>query len=70
MEALSFAHVAVMLLVCLVFGVAYVFPILGILRRAGHSGWWSLLSFVELFSWVGLWAFAHARWPALRRIEQ
>ncbi|MCJ7994026.1 hypothetical protein J5N58_05265 [Rhizobium cremeum] len=38
-------------------------PIAKILRRAGFSGWWVLLSFVPLANLIGLWVFAVTPWP-------
>jgi hypothetical protein len=49
------------LLVLMVFGI----PIVQILRRAGHSGWWAIIAFVPLLNLIGLWVFAFARWPNL-----
>jgi hypothetical protein len=49
------------LLILVVFGV----PIARILRRAGHSRWWTILAFVPLLNLIGLWVFAFARWPSL-----
>lgn len=40
-------------------------PLVIILRRTGHSGWWVLLWFVPLVNLVMLWVFAFARWPAV-----
>jgi hypothetical protein len=42
-------------------------PIVRIVQRMGHSGWWSLLVFVPPLSVVGLWVLAYGRWPALDR---
>ena len=42
----------------------YIVPIVRILRRAGRSGWWSLLFFSGPFMIVGLWTFAYCRWPS------
>jgi hypothetical protein len=40
-------------------------PVLQILRRAGFSGWWSILYFLPVVNWIVLWVFAFARWPSL-----
>lgn len=42
-------------------------PIIRILTKAGHSGWWVLLILVPLVNLIALWVFAFTRWPALRR---
>lgn len=35
-----------------------------ILRRAGLSPWWSLLSFVPMFGTIAiLWMIAYRKWP-------
>lgn len=34
-----------------------------ILRRAGYSGWWVLLSFVPVVNVALVWAFALSAWP-------
>ncbi len=38
-------------------------PIIRILHRTGHSGWWSILYFIPIGSWIGLWLLAYANWP-------
>jgi len=40
-----------------------VLPIIRILQRTGHSGWWVILYFLPVAGWVGIWIFAYARWP-------
>jgi hypothetical protein len=42
-------------------------PLVTILRRTGHSGWWVLLWFVPLVNLIFLWIFAYSRWPAIDR---
>jgi len=42
-------------------------PISKILRRAGYSGWWTIMAFLPVINIIGLWAFAFASWPALER---
>jgi predicted PurR-regulated permease PerM len=41
------------------------FPIARILRRAGHSGWWSIVFVLPILNFIGLWVFAYVRWPNL-----
>ena len=36
-----------------------------VLRKAGLSGWWSLLLLVPLGFIAGIWVLAYARWPAV-----
>jgi hypothetical protein len=40
-------------------------PIARILRRSGHSRWWTIVAFVPLLNFIGLWVFAFTRWPSL-----
>jgi hypothetical protein len=61
MEGISIWHWGVVILVAGIFG----YPVVRILRRAGLSGWWSILVFLPLFNVVALWIFAYARWPAV-----
>ncbi|MFM8374835.1 MAG: hypothetical protein ACKN9P_02080 [Phenylobacterium sp.] len=42
---------------------ALAFPVSIILRKAGFSPWWALVSLVPLVNWIALWAFALVRWP-------
>jgi uncharacterized membrane protein YhaH (DUF805 family) len=37
-----------------------------ILRRAGYSGWWSLLAVVPLLNIAMIWVFSFSDWPALK----
>lgn len=37
-----------------------------ILRRAGYSGWWSLLAVVPLLNIAMIWVFSMSDWPALK----
>jgi uncharacterized membrane protein YhaH (DUF805 family) len=36
-----------------------------IARKAGYSGWWSLLMLIPIVNVVVLWVFAFSSWPAL-----
>ncbi|HEX4301770.1 MAG TPA: hypothetical protein VHZ78_03195 [Rhizomicrobium sp.] len=58
-------RVAVLVAVILAVMVFEIVPLWRILRRAGFSGWWSLLRFVPLAHLVFFWVFAFAPWPAL-----
>lgn len=48
------------------FAVFVIFPIAKILRKAGYSGWWSLLYFIPLVNLICIWIFAFAPWPVSR----
>ena len=37
-----------------------------ILRKAGYSGWWSLLTLVPLLNIAMIWVFSFSDWPALK----
>ena len=50
--------------------VAMLYPYVRIIRRAGYSGWWSLIMFVPIVNIVMLWVFAFAKWPAIDRAER
>lgn len=39
-------------------------PFWRILKRTGHSGWWSLLVLIPVVNLCSLWLFAFVRWPA------
>lgn len=41
------------------------FPISIILRRAGFSQAWAILSIIPLVNVTALWVFAFVKWPAL-----
>jgi hypothetical protein len=45
------------------FGI-FLHPIIRILQRTGHDGWWVLLLFVLLANIIGLQIPAYGRWPA------
>lgn len=65
MGAMSPFHLLFVLIV--LFGTAW--PISVILRKAGFSGWWALLSFVPLVNLAMLWVFAFAKWPIEGRVQ-
>jgi uncharacterized membrane protein YhaH (DUF805 family) len=52
----------------LLFGIAlvalFIWIFARISRKAGFSGWWSLLMFVPLVNIVLIWVFAFIKWPA------
>jgi len=61
MRAMSLVHLVVIVAVLVVWFV----PAVKILRKAGYSGWWSLLLLVPVGNIVAIWIFAFARWPNL-----
>ena len=38
-----------------------------VLKRTGHSMWWSLLCFIPIAALFGLWVLALTRWTPLHR---
>ena len=38
-----------------------------VLKKAGFSGWWSIIAIIPIANWVALMVFASSEWPALRR---
>lgn len=46
--------------------VLYFIPVVKILRKAGYSGWWSLILLIPLVNIIMIYVFAFADWPALR----
>jgi len=50
-------------LIILFFFSIYIVPIWRILNRAGYSGAWTFLSFIQLLNIIMLWVFAFSRWP-------
>ncbi len=52
----------IIFLICL---LPYLIPIVKVLHRTGYSGWWSLLMFIPVVNFFGLYAFSVAKWPKL-----
>jgi uncharacterized membrane protein YhaH (DUF805 family) len=46
----------------------FVVPAVKILRKAGFSGWWVIISFIPLVNVIMFWIFAFARWPLEDRV--
>lgn len=55
------------LLIALVFIALVLWTCARISRKAGFSGWWSLLMLIPLVNIVMIWVFAFSDWPALRK---
>ncbi len=62
-DSLSLWHIIIFLVLLLVFLVPYVM----IIKKAGYSGWWVLVTFIPLVNLIMLWVFALARWPVEQR---
>jgi hypothetical protein len=50
-------------LLIILFGV----PIARVIRRSGHSRWWTVVAFLPFLNLVGLWVFAFVRWPTTEK---
>lgn len=55
------------LIVVIVLLIVVLVPVIKILHRTGHSGWWVLLWFVPIVNLIALWIFAYGRWPAVEK---
>lgn len=64
MGTFSIVHWLILILYIIMI-VAYFVAIVRILRRAGYSGWWSLLSLIPVANVIGLWQFSKAPWPGV-----
>lgn len=53
-------------LIVLMCGIAPMFPIGTILKKAGFSPLWAILWIVPLINVIGFLIFAYSRWPASR----
>ena len=62
-EAYGPFHWAAGLIGFLVFAI----PGAMILRKAGYSGWWILISLIPILNIIMFWVFAFARWPIEER---
>ncbi|MEE8333289.1 MAG: hypothetical protein V3R85_05530 [Alphaproteobacteria bacterium] len=54
-----------MVLMVLAFAALALWMTVRILRKAGLSGWWCLVTLVPGVNLIMIWVFAFARWPAL-----
>jgi hypothetical protein len=61
----SFSDISAAILIIVLNVVMFGIPVWKIVRRAGFSGWWSLLLLGGPFMVVGLWLFAVRPWPAV-----
>ncbi|MBU1385334.1 MAG: hypothetical protein KKE52_03500 [Alphaproteobacteria bacterium] len=53
-------------LIVMLWGIAPMFPISEILKKAGYSRAWALLWLVPLVNLIGFVVFAYSRWPSTR----
>ena len=60
-------HWIVIAVIVLVFLLVYFIPIVRIVQRTGHSGWWVLLALIPFGNIIGLWLLGFGRWPALEK---
>jgi uncharacterized membrane protein YhaH (DUF805 family) len=63
MGSFSLFHWIIVFLIMAIFAV----PTVRILRKAGYSGWWVLISLIPVINIVGFWCFAFMDWPALKQ---
>ena len=61
MGYMSIWHWSIILIYLLVIGL----PVSIILRRAGFSRAWAILSILPIVNLIGLWIFAFSKWPAV-----
>jgi hypothetical protein len=47
--------------------LAFAIPGAMILRKAGYSGWWILITLVPILNLIMYWVFAFTRWPIEER---
>ena len=66
MEMHGFAYQATGLPALIWSAVVFVivfWPVVRILQRTGHSGWWVLLALLPVVNLIALYALALKRWP-------
>jgi uncharacterized membrane protein YhaH (DUF805 family) len=62
MGAMSLMHFGIVAPIIL---AVLLIPVARVLRRAGFSGYWCVLSVIPLVGLIGLWVFAFIPWPAI-----
>ena len=65
MGSFSIGHIVILILPIAVIALFF-WMIVRILRKAGYSGWWSLLMVIPVVNIVMIWVFAYSNWPALK----
>lgn len=71
--AIDFQNATILAIVWIAVGVyllAIVYPVARILERAGFPPVLSVVALVPLLSFLALWWFAFARWPALKEVDE
>jgi len=58
-------RLTIILVVVLVALIVHFIPVVRIVQRTGHSGWWVLLALIPFGSLIGTWILAFGSWPAL-----
>ncbi len=58
----DFSTIHWLIILAVLFGLLGL-PIVRILRRTGHSGWWVIALLIPIVNWIGLWVFAYSKWP-------
>jgi uncharacterized membrane protein YhaH (DUF805 family) len=59
MDTYSFWHGTSLIL----FWIILLVPLWRIVRKAGYSGAWALVSLIPLVNIIALWIFAFSKWP-------
>jgi uncharacterized membrane protein YhaH (DUF805 family) len=57
------------IIVSLAIMIVTVWAYVNIIRRAGYSGWWVLISLVPLVGTIMFFVFAFAEWPVMRELR-
>jgi hypothetical protein len=63
------ARLARVLWILFLVSAVFVFPVVKIVRRTGHSGWWVVLWFIPIIGLAAPWILAYVRWPALEKTQ-
>ena len=63
----SQVHWIIIAVIVLIALLVYFIPIVRIVQRTGHSGWWVLLALIPVGNIIGLWLLGFGRWPALEK---
>jgi hypothetical protein len=58
-------RMSIVLVVVLIAVIVHLIPVVRIVQRTGHSGWWVLLGLIPFGGLIGTWILAFGRWPAL-----
>jgi hypothetical protein len=61
--------VIAIVVISLVFFIAYLWAYVNIIRRTGYSGWWVLIGLVPIANIVMFFVFAFKEWPIQRELR-